>query len=163
MNARISINPKICHGQACITGTRIPAHQIVRMFAEVIGMGGMVVASAFSPDGDRLAVSAADGPGEGWDVKAGKRTLVVRFGTAAEREEFLQQVERERERAAKELAEIEESMKAEEGNGVNVKEGARKEIDLKRKSARIGTERALAKASILLVRRSRLKKKKKSR
>ncbi|MCD4768517.1 MAG: DUF433 domain-containing protein, partial [Methanosarcinales archaeon] len=23
----ISINPKICHGQACIKGTRIPVHQ----------------------------------------------------------------------------------------------------------------------------------------
>jgi len=33
MNERISINPKVCHGQACITGTRIPVHQIVRMFA----------------------------------------------------------------------------------------------------------------------------------
>ena len=33
MNDRISINPKICHGQACISGTRIPVHQIVRMFA----------------------------------------------------------------------------------------------------------------------------------
>jgi uncharacterized protein (DUF433 family) len=33
MNERISINSKICHGQACIKGTRIPVHQIVRMFA----------------------------------------------------------------------------------------------------------------------------------
>ncbi len=33
MNERISIHPKICHGQACIRGTRIPVHQIVRMFA----------------------------------------------------------------------------------------------------------------------------------
>jgi len=33
MNARISIHPRICHGQACIRGTRIPVHQIVRMFA----------------------------------------------------------------------------------------------------------------------------------
>ncbi|HWN94796.1 MAG TPA: DUF433 domain-containing protein [Methylomirabilota bacterium] len=33
MNERISIHPRICHGQACITGTRIPVHQIVRMFA----------------------------------------------------------------------------------------------------------------------------------
>ena len=33
MNERISIQPRICHGQACITGTRIPVHQIVRMFA----------------------------------------------------------------------------------------------------------------------------------
>lgn len=33
MNERISIHPKICHGQACIAGTRIPVYQIVRMFA----------------------------------------------------------------------------------------------------------------------------------
>lgn len=33
MNKRISINPKICHGQACIKGTRIPVHQIIRMMA----------------------------------------------------------------------------------------------------------------------------------
>ena len=33
MNKRISINPKICHGQACIKGTRIPVSQIVRMLA----------------------------------------------------------------------------------------------------------------------------------
>ena len=30
---RISIDPKICHGQACIKGTRIPVHQIVSMLA----------------------------------------------------------------------------------------------------------------------------------
>jgi len=30
---RISINPAICHGQACVRGTRIPVHQIVRMLA----------------------------------------------------------------------------------------------------------------------------------
>lgn len=30
---RISINPAICHGQACVKGTRIPVHQIVRMLA----------------------------------------------------------------------------------------------------------------------------------
>jgi uncharacterized protein (DUF433 family) len=33
MSERITINPGICHGQACIEGTRIPVHQIVRMFA----------------------------------------------------------------------------------------------------------------------------------
>jgi uncharacterized protein (DUF433 family) len=33
MTERISINPKICHGQACIKGTRIPVHQIIRMLA----------------------------------------------------------------------------------------------------------------------------------
>lgn len=31
--ARISIDPKVCHGQACVKGTRIPVHQIVRMLA----------------------------------------------------------------------------------------------------------------------------------
>ena len=33
MYERISINPKVCHGQACIRGTRIPVHQIVKMLA----------------------------------------------------------------------------------------------------------------------------------
>ena len=27
------INPRVCHGQACIKGTRIPVYQIVRMLA----------------------------------------------------------------------------------------------------------------------------------
>lgn len=30
---RISINPTVCHGQACIKGTRIPVHLILRMLA----------------------------------------------------------------------------------------------------------------------------------
>ena len=30
---RISIDPLICHGQACVRGTRVPVHQIVRMLA----------------------------------------------------------------------------------------------------------------------------------
>jgi len=30
---RISIDPRICHGQACVKGTRIPVHQVVRMLA----------------------------------------------------------------------------------------------------------------------------------
>jgi len=33
MNERISVDPKICHGQVCIQGTRIPVHQIIRMLA----------------------------------------------------------------------------------------------------------------------------------
>jgi len=33
MHERIVIDPNICHGQACIRGTRIPVHQIVRMLA----------------------------------------------------------------------------------------------------------------------------------
>lgn len=33
MYERISIDPQVCHGQACIKGTRIPVHQIVGMMA----------------------------------------------------------------------------------------------------------------------------------
>lgn len=33
MTDRISIPPNVCHGQACIAGTRIPAHQVARMVA----------------------------------------------------------------------------------------------------------------------------------
>jgi len=33
MYQRISIDPRVCHGQACIRGTRIPVHQIVHMLA----------------------------------------------------------------------------------------------------------------------------------
>ena len=33
MNSRISIHPEICHGQACIRGTRIPVYQLLRMLA----------------------------------------------------------------------------------------------------------------------------------
>jgi len=33
MYERISINPTVCHGQACIKGTRIPVHQILHMLA----------------------------------------------------------------------------------------------------------------------------------
>jgi uncharacterized protein (DUF433 family) len=33
MDNRITIDPKVCHGQACIKGTRIPVHQILQMLA----------------------------------------------------------------------------------------------------------------------------------
>ena len=33
MNERITIDVNICHGQACIKGTRIPVHQIIGMLA----------------------------------------------------------------------------------------------------------------------------------
>lgn len=33
MYERISINPNIAHGQACVKGTRIPVHQILKMMA----------------------------------------------------------------------------------------------------------------------------------
>ncbi len=33
MLERISINPNVCHGQACVKGTRVPVHQIDGMLA----------------------------------------------------------------------------------------------------------------------------------
>jgi len=33
MNERITIDANICHGQACIKGTRMPVHQIIGMLA----------------------------------------------------------------------------------------------------------------------------------
>ena len=33
MFERISINPNVCHGQACIKGTGIPVYLIVQMLA----------------------------------------------------------------------------------------------------------------------------------
>ena len=45
MNERISIDPRVCHGQACIKGTRVPVHQIVRMFAH--GDGFEVLLKAY--------------------------------------------------------------------------------------------------------------------
>ena len=42
MNDRVSISPRVCHGQACIRGTRIPVHQIVRMFAQGDGIDALL-------------------------------------------------------------------------------------------------------------------------
>ena len=33
MGNRITIDSKVCHGEACVKGTRIPVHQILRMLA----------------------------------------------------------------------------------------------------------------------------------
>ena len=33
MENRINIGPQVCHGQACIEGTRIPVHRILQMLA----------------------------------------------------------------------------------------------------------------------------------
>ena len=42
MYGRISIDPNICHGQACIKGTRVPVHQIVRMLANGDTIGDLL-------------------------------------------------------------------------------------------------------------------------
>ena len=33
MLERISIDPNVCHGQACVRDTRVPVHQVVGMLA----------------------------------------------------------------------------------------------------------------------------------
>jgi uncharacterized protein (DUF433 family) len=33
MDDRITVNPAVAHGQACVAGTRIPVHQVIRMLA----------------------------------------------------------------------------------------------------------------------------------
>lgn len=39
---RISIDAAVCHGQACIKGTRIPVHQIVSMLANGDTIDGLL-------------------------------------------------------------------------------------------------------------------------
>jgi uncharacterized protein (DUF433 family) len=33
MFERISLDPNVCHGQACVKGTRIPVYQVISMLA----------------------------------------------------------------------------------------------------------------------------------
>jgi len=44
MYERISTDPNICHGQACIKGTRIPVYQILRMVANGDTIEGLLQA-----------------------------------------------------------------------------------------------------------------------
>lgn len=44
MSDRISISPDVCHGQACIQGTRVPVHQVVRMLANGDTIDGLLAA-----------------------------------------------------------------------------------------------------------------------
>jgi uncharacterized protein (DUF433 family) len=42
-SSRVSIDPNICHGQACVTGTRIPVHQVVHMLANGDTVDGLLI------------------------------------------------------------------------------------------------------------------------
>lgn len=33
MFERITVDPNVCHGQACVKNTRIPVHQVIHMLA----------------------------------------------------------------------------------------------------------------------------------
>ena len=75
--------------------------------------------------------------------------------TSGERENFRQLVETKTAEVIKEFSLIENSLEASCENLESIKQKAKKEIDLAKKCARIGIERALASAGILMVRRSR--------
>ncbi len=42
MESQISVDPNICHGQACIRGTRIAVHQLIRMLANGDTIGDLL-------------------------------------------------------------------------------------------------------------------------
>ncbi|MGA7409281.1 MAG: DUF433 domain-containing protein [Bryobacteraceae bacterium] len=52
---RISINSTICHGQACVKGTRMPVHQIVRMLANGDTVEGLLAEYPFLSREDIMA------------------------------------------------------------------------------------------------------------
>ena len=52
---RISVDSKVCHGQACIKGTRIPVHQIVGMLANGDTIDGLLQAYPNTQRADILA------------------------------------------------------------------------------------------------------------
>ena len=55
MQERIAINPKVCHGQACVRGTRIPVHQVFRMLANGDSVDSLLRAYPSLQRGDILA------------------------------------------------------------------------------------------------------------
>jgi len=55
MHDRISIDPNICHGQACIKGTRIPVAQILGMFANGDTIDSLLKAYPSIERGDIMA------------------------------------------------------------------------------------------------------------
>lgn len=55
MYDRISIDAKICHGQACIKGTRIPVSQILAMLANGDSIDSLVEAYSSIERDDILA------------------------------------------------------------------------------------------------------------
>ena len=52
---RISIDPNTCHGQACIRGTRMPVHQVVRMLANGDSVEDLVAEYPFLSREDIMA------------------------------------------------------------------------------------------------------------
>ena len=55
MHDRVSIDPRVCHGQACIKGSRIPVAQILGMLANGDSMEGLLEAYPSIERADILA------------------------------------------------------------------------------------------------------------
>lgn len=55
MQEHIIFDPQICHGQACVRGTRIPVHQIIRMLANGDTIEGLLQDYPSLERGDILA------------------------------------------------------------------------------------------------------------
>jgi uncharacterized protein (DUF433 family) len=52
---RISVQPEICHGKACIKGTRVPVHLILEMMAAGETIEGVLAAYPFLTQEDIAA------------------------------------------------------------------------------------------------------------
>ena len=52
---RISIDPNIYHGQACVRGTRMPVHQVIRMLANGDTVDDLLANYAFLSREDVMA------------------------------------------------------------------------------------------------------------
>lgn len=55
MLERISIDPTICHGNACIKGTRVPVYLILEMLSAGDNVDGILKAYPFLSKNDVLA------------------------------------------------------------------------------------------------------------
>lgn len=55
ISEKIFTDPEICHGQACIKGTMMPAHQVVRMLAEGCTIEEVLAEHTFLSRADVLA------------------------------------------------------------------------------------------------------------
>ncbi|MDO8669893.1 MAG: DUF433 domain-containing protein, partial [Dehalococcoidia bacterium] len=55
---RISVNPLVCHGKACITGTRVPVHLLLEMMAAGDTFADILDSYPFLSEEDLRAVLA---------------------------------------------------------------------------------------------------------
>lgn len=78
---RIVVDPQICHGKACIRGTRVPVHLVLDMMAAGETVEGILEAYPFLvPEDVQAALECSDiGKGRGCGLAGG--SSLVRFLT----------------------------------------------------------------------------------